>query len=253
MRVRRHLAHVGPNLCAFDNGSPFVSKELIRACAVLGIRLIHSTPGEAAGRGKIERFFRTVREQFLVEVETRGVAGLAELNSLFGAWVEGVYHRRVHSETQEAPLVRFLSQGTPPLPTPQGLREAFLWSVWRTVTKTATVSLAGNLYEVDAALAGQKVELLYDPFELTEIEVRFRGRRMGKAIPHRIGRWTHSKAKPEVVAEEAPRTGIDYLGLVQARFEEETRRRISYSEIKDESPRTPDDKTNREASKEKAQ
>src|SRR5439155_20484261 len=53
-----------------DNGSPFVDKQLLRACASLGIRLVHSRPGEPAGRGKIERVFRTVREQFLVEIGT---------------------------------------------------------------------------------------------------------------------------------------------------------------------------------------
>ena len=51
-----------------DNGSAFVDAWLLRACAKLGIRLIHSTPGRPQGRGKIERFFRTVREQFLVEI-----------------------------------------------------------------------------------------------------------------------------------------------------------------------------------------
>ena len=57
------------------------------------------SPRPAQGRGKIERFFETVRDQFLVEVDARGVADLAELNRLFTAWVETVYHRRVHTET----------------------------------------------------------------------------------------------------------------------------------------------------------
>ena len=90
-----------------DNGSAFVSKPLLRACAVLGVRLTHSTPRRPEGRGKIERFFRTVRDQFLVELDTSVVSDLGELNRLFAAWVETVYHRRVHSETGEAPLDRF--------------------------------------------------------------------------------------------------------------------------------------------------
>jgi putative transposase len=99
--LRAGLAARGvPAALYVDNGSAFVSKQLERACAVLGIRLIHSRPGQPAGRGKIERAFRTVREQFLVELEARGgAAELAELNRLFQAWVEGVYHRRAHSET----------------------------------------------------------------------------------------------------------------------------------------------------------
>ncbi|MEJ7702543.1 MAG: DDE-type integrase/transposase/recombinase [Geodermatophilaceae bacterium] len=92
-----------------DNGSMFIDAGLRRACAVLGIKLTHSQPGRPAGRGKIERFFKTVRDQFLVEIadgtdggaEGAGTAvgSLAELNALFTAWVEQVYHQRRHSET----------------------------------------------------------------------------------------------------------------------------------------------------------
>ena len=129
-----------------DNGSAFVDKQLLRACASLGIRLVHSRPGQPEGRGKIERFFRTVRDQFLVEIGSgRELDDLVQLNTLFTAWVETVYHRRDHSETEQTPWDRW-STITPTLPTPTQLREAFLWSEWRTVTKTATVSLHGNTY-----------------------------------------------------------------------------------------------------------
>ena len=109
-----------------DRGSAFVSSQLLRACAVLGVKLIHASPRAATTKGKIERFFRTVRDQFLVEIDD-GIE-LAELNRLFSAWLEVVYHRRVHSETGQTPLARFDTAGAPPLPTPALLREAFLWS-----------------------------------------------------------------------------------------------------------------------------
>ena len=111
-------------------------------------------PGRPEGRGKIERVFETVRIQFLVEIEARPPADLAGLNRLFTAWVETVYHRRRHTETGEAPIDRLLAAGPPTLPTPAALHEAFLWSETRTVTKTATISLHGNAFEVDAALVG---------------------------------------------------------------------------------------------------
>ena len=133
-----------------------MSSQLLRASAVLGVKLIHASPRAATTKGKIERFFRTVRDQFLVEIDD-GVE-LAELNRLFSAWLEVVYHRRTHSETGQTPLERFEAAGAPQLPTPALLREAFLWSQERTVTKTATVSLHGNSYEVDPALVGRKVE-----------------------------------------------------------------------------------------------
>ena len=165
-----------------DNGSAFVDSWLLRACAKLGIRLVHSTPHRPQGRGKIERFFRGVRDQFLVEVadtsaaelteqQLTPAAALLELNGFFTAWIESVYHHQVHSETGQTPLARWndgwdrLGHG-PIMASAQALTEAFLWSALRTVTKTATVSLHGNTYQVEAALAGRKVELVFSPFNL---------------------------------------------------------------------------------------
>lgn len=243
--LRQGLAARGlPRMLYVDNGSPFASQQLARAAAVLGIRLVHSRAGEAASRGKIERLFGTVRGQFLVELEGRQLADLAGLNRLFAAWVEGVYHQRPHSETGEAPLARFLAQGPPALPSPAELREAFLWAERRRVSKTATVELYGNRYEVDAALVGRQVELLFDPFELGELEVRYQGRAMGVALPQRIARHVHPKARPETEPHPAPATGIDYLGLVEARHAEKLRRRISYAalpEPPEPEPATPED------------
>jgi putative transposase len=232
--LRGGLAARGvPGSIYVDNGSAFVDKQLLRACASLGIRLVHSRPGEPAGRGKIERFFRTVRDQFLVEIGTgRELADLVELNRLFTAWVETVYHRREHSETHQTPWDRW-SVITPPLPTPAQLREAFLWSEWRTVTKTATVGLHGNTYEVDTALVGRKVELVFDPFDLTTIEVRWHGRPMGAAVPHKVGRHVHHKARPDDTTPTPAPTGINYLGLVEARHSTELADRLRYSQLPD--------------------
>ena len=240
--LRAGLAARGvPQAMYTDNGNVFVSRWLERACGVLGIRLVHSKPGEPAGRGKIERFFATVRQEFLVEIHLRGATDIAELNSLFAAWVETIYHRRVHSETEQTPLERFMAAGTPVLPTPADLHEAFLWSEWRTVTKTATVNLFANSYEVDQALVGAKVELLFDPFDMTAIRVRCRGREMGTAVPLVIGRHVHPKAKPDPTPPPTPKTGIDYLKMIEARHLEETRRRISYSGLPEDSTKAPGD------------
>jgi putative transposase len=221
-----------------DNGSAFVDAWLLRACAKLGIKLVHSTPGRPQGRGKIERFFRTVREQFLVEITgdpaepgRHYVADLLELNRLFTAWVETVYHRRTHSETGQAPLARWQAGGPFPLPTPAALAEAFLWEQRRSVTKTATVSLHGNTYQVDPMLAGRRVELVFDPFDLTQIEVRLAGKPMGLAIPHRIGRHAHPKARPETPTAPPTPTGIDYARLIDTAHQAELARRVNYAAL----------------------
>ncbi|WP_249465064.1 DDE-type integrase/transposase/recombinase [Streptomyces fradiae] len=99
-----------PESIYVDNGSAFVDTWLLRACASLAVRLTHSKPGRPQGRGKIERFFRTVRNQFLVELDEERVGQiehLTERNRLFTAWVETVYHRTVHSETGQPPIERW--------------------------------------------------------------------------------------------------------------------------------------------------
>src|SRR6266542_2756468 len=223
-----------PGALYVDNGSPFASRQLERCLATLGIRLVHSKPGQPQGRGKIERAFRTVREQFLVELDTRGgAADLDEPNRLFGAWVEGVCHYRVHSETGQAPMERFLAGAPPRLPTPEELREAFLWAEHRQVTKQAMVSLFGNRYQVDPALVGATVELVFDPFDLGHIEVRYQQRPMGQAVPFQLGRHVHPHATPENDPQATtPRpSGIDYLAMVEQRIAATQRRRIAYASL----------------------
>lgn len=224
-----------PDALYVDNGSPFASAQLARVCAVLGIKLVHSAPGRPQGRGKVERFFRTVRERFLVELDGREPGSLEELNRLFTAWVHQAYHRRVHSETGETPLQRYTA--SPPRRADAGddpdlLRQAFLWRETRTVAKTATVSLHGNRYEVDDALIGCRVELLYDPFDLDRIEVRYQERPFGLAVPHTIGRHAHPQASREPAqATPPPTTGIDYLRLLEADHGQALRRRITYRNL----------------------
>lgn len=229
--LRPALASRGiPEAVYVDNGSAFVDSWLLRACAVMGIRLIHSTPGRPQGRGKIERAFRTVREQFLVEITgqtttggqdcTTGgrhyVGGLDELNRLFTAWVETVYHRRVHSETGQAPIERFTAGPPTMFAGPGLLREAFLWSQRRKVTKTATVSLHGNTYQVDPLLVGSHVDLLFDPFDMLTIEVRHDGLPAGTAVPYEVTRHAHPKARPEIPQLPPTPTGIDYAAVLDA-------------------------------------
>ncbi|MHB1837500.1 MAG: Mu transposase C-terminal domain-containing protein, partial [Solirubrobacteraceae bacterium] len=191
---------------------------------------IHSTPGRPEGRGKIERVFRTVRDQLLVELEDRPPASLEDLNRIFQSWAEQVYHRRVHSETQQTPLERFLAPGVPRRPSETSLREAFRWSERRTVSKTGTVGMHGNTYEVDPELAGRQVDLIFDPLELTEVEVRLDGHHRGTAIPRVIKRHIHPRAQPAPEKPPAP-TGIDYLGLIQKRREQELQQRIDYRSL----------------------
>ena len=99
----------------------------------------------------------------------------------------------------------------------------------------AKTGLHANTNEVDAALVGRKVELVFDPFDLTTIEVRWHGRSMGPAVPHKIGRHVHAKARPDDTTPPTPTpTGIDYLHLVEAQHTAELAERVQYSRLHDE-------------------
>ena len=220
--LRAAIARHGiPRNLYTDNGSCFADESLARTCQALGAKLVHSQPGRPMGRGKVERAFETIQQQFLVEVTgdeqlpaRRHVGDLAELNDLLDRWVRAVYHARVHSETGETPQARYAAAGPAALPEPVLLREAFRWSAVRLVRKTATVDLEGNTYSVDPFLAGRKVELVFDPFDLTDITIYWAGRKVGRAVPQVIGRHAHPKAPPDD-DDPAPAalTGIDYLQL----------------------------------------
>jgi len=219
-----------PEQIYVDNGAPFSNAALERTCAVLGVRLIHSRPYSPEGRGKQERLNRVIRERFLLEAEAAGITDLQQLNDRFLAWTESYLNCRLHSETGQTPIARFQAQGAPRAADPQLLHEAFRWSCLRKVSRTATVRLQGNHYQVDSALVGRQIELRYDPEDLSRISVHFQGRPAGDAVPFRLGRHVHPQV-PQAVAPPAEPTGADYLGLVLAAHEEATREGIAYRDL----------------------
>jgi putative transposase len=223
-----------PQHCYFDNGAPYSNHQLARACAVLGIHVVHSKPYKPQGRGKQERLNSYIRQSFLSEMEDRGIPSFEELNDFFMAWAEQVANARIHAETHQAPIERFLENYTPSIPPPAVLAEAFRWSTVRRVTKTATVSIFANRYQVDPSLIGRSVELRFDPEDLTRIDVYDHGIPVGAATPFVIGRHVHPavpQAAPAPPVDLGP--GIDYMGLVaSAHTEALGEQSISYRELR---------------------
>ena len=231
--LRRAVTHRGlPEVFYCDNGAPFANAWLARTCAILGIRLVHSRPYSPEGRGKQERLNRYIREAFLAEAAHHGIESLGQLNDLFAAWAAQVANRRTHAETGQAPIERFEGGGPPRQADPARLREAFRWSVTRKVTRTATVPLEGNAYAVDPALTGRRVELRYDPEDLSAIEVFLDGKPAGAATPFITRRHVH-RAVPQATRPEPAATGVDYLGLVAAAHDEEagTGAKINFAQL----------------------
>ena len=155
-----------PERLYVDNGANYRSHQFAVICAKLGVALIHARPYQPQGKGKIERFFRTCRAQFLARLTDTDTASLAALNRRLAGWIEGEYHATPHRGlAQQTPLERWAQTGERlryPDPT-LDLDDLFLFEEPRTVHKDRTVSLHGRVYEVEASLIGQRVTLRYDP------------------------------------------------------------------------------------------
>jgi transposase InsO family protein len=162
--------HGLPRRLYVDNGSAFSSDLLTLACARTGISLTHSRPYVSPSRGNIERFFRTVRGRFLVNLGQD--VTLDEINEAFSLWLKEDYHEKPHKGIDATPMDRYresVFHAEIRRVTPAELDEAFLTAHERIVNNDATISFKGNIYEVPAAYVRQRVEIRHpvdDPDEL---------------------------------------------------------------------------------------
>ena len=154
-----------PQRLFVDNGSAFRSQHLSLVCAKLGITLIHARPYHAAAKGKIERWFRTVRMQLLPMLTDEDKQSLTAINRALWRYVEMEYHRSPHRSLGETPLDRWAGVGQKVRYPEPGvdLDDLFLFETKRKVQKDQTISLNGMAYEVDASLVGETVTLRYNP------------------------------------------------------------------------------------------
>ena len=168
-----------------DNGGPFVNHHLRIVCANLGIRLIHSKVGRPWSRGKVERMFRTVQQDFEagLRLPGQGAASLEELNGKLARWLQEIYHSRDHEGIGESPQERF-ARALPLLRLLDphlDLDRLCYTRIERVVRKDGTVRIDNDLYEVNLALRGLKVELELDPWIKDPILVRYKGQDFGTA------------------------------------------------------------------------
>jgi putative transposase len=158
-----------------DNGSLFASYHLQLACARLGIALIHSKPYDSPSRGKIERFFRTVRDKFLATLQTdiEEIEDLEELNNLFEHWLEKEYHKHIHTGIEETPMDRFIRDVEKThikRVAQEELDTAFQMTIYRKVKNDATVSIHSVLYQCPPEFIGKKIQIRHpsdNPQDLT--------------------------------------------------------------------------------------
>jgi len=174
-----------PKRLYVDNGAVYRSNQLALVCAKLGSTLIHARPYQPQGKGKQERWFRSVRMQLLPTLTDADLKSLDALNRRLWAWIEGEYHQSPHRGLDGmTPLDRWTmsAQDLRLLGPETDLDELFLFEQKRKVQKDRTVSLDGVVYEVDASLVGETVTLRFDPSRPGRpIDVHLKGRKPEKA------------------------------------------------------------------------
>ena len=182
------LTHGLPDRLYCDNGPSFSSQYLDRVCAHLGIGLVHSKPYDSPSRGKIERFFRTVRSSFLSEVKEDAAHpawDLKRLNEAFSNWIRA-YHHGHHHGISSRPMDRYqtsVREYPKKRVSEEQLDEFFLVACERLVGKDCTVSMNTVVYEVPPQYIGKRVELKFSHESPSEIFLYDNGVRITRIRP----------------------------------------------------------------------
>jgi putative transposase len=173
-----------PQSLYVDNGSIYTSKEIIQVCARVGCLLHHTPVRDGAAKGKIERFFRTVREQFLAR--QLDLSSLAVLNRQFVQWVEEQYNAQKHSVLDMTPLDRFALDRSRVryLPPNQANDELFFVEEDRHVRADNTFSFKTIRFEAPRHLPERTIQIRFQRSQpTTRVVVYYKGERMGEAKP----------------------------------------------------------------------
>jgi transposase InsO family protein len=206
-----------PDRIYVDWGAAYRSDDFAFALDHLSIKLVHSKAYQSEGRGTIERFNRTIVEQFEPEVRALRISSLDELNRLFEAWVEQRYHLEIHGATEQRPVDRFAQEGfTPRYADPVDIDDTFRVRVSRKVhPKTSTVEVDGVAFVVETFLRNRWVTVHYDPHDLRDVLVFFRKKRVQRAFPQKPNE--HPLPHPERPQPSPP--SFDYLSALRAEYD----------------------------------
>lgn len=164
-----------PKAVYADNGKIFVSNHFKIICAELGIRLFNHKPYSPQSKGKIERFFLRVQQDFILEAKGANIDSIEQLNSFFQAWLEISYHRTEHFTTCMTPIDRFTEDlkniKIKKVESLEEITEIFLSREKRKVHNSqGLISVFGNHYRINESnLIGKEIEIRFDAFDLSKI------------------------------------------------------------------------------------
>ena len=171
-----------PHALYVDNGSIYSSKEILQICARVGCLLHHTPVRDGAAKGKIERFFRTVRDQFLAR--DLDLSSLEALNRQFTQWVEEQYNAQVHSVVGMSPLDRYAldRKWVRFLPPNEANDELFFVEEERHVRADNTFAFKSLRWEAPRHLPDRAIHIRFQRSQpISRVVVYYKGERMGQA------------------------------------------------------------------------
>jgi putative transposase len=191
-----------PNQLLLDNGSNYRSLLMEGMCAQLEIELSFCKPRRPQGKGKIERWFKTLKESWLEEASRAGIVSLDELNKQLHSWIEHEYHARIHSEIEMTPTARWARDDSRiRYVASDEIRRALMIRERRRVhPSTSTVVLDGEDFQVSPSYAGEFVEVRWHPDRIGEIEIWHEGTFV--EIAQKISRPAHVERRKELENED---------------------------------------------------
>lgn len=159
-----------PKKVFVDNGGPFKNKQISLICASLGIHLIQSRPYSPKSKGKIERVFRTVKDNYVHCTDWDQFDSLEALNESFNIYLNEKYQNKMHSTTKQTPREIYrASLDLIKYKPAEAIDKAFLNRITRTVRTDATISLDTTYYEVPQKYIRRRIKLRYLPDDLSKL------------------------------------------------------------------------------------
>jgi putative transposase len=205
-----------------DNHASFSGYDLRLLCARLGIHLVHSRPGDAPSKGKIERVWRTLRGQLIERLDLERVTTIDEFNLRLWTWVETEYHHQPHSSLSgrtplevwesDADKIRWVEDH-------QQLEQNFYGEVERFARNDSTVQWRGVFYEVPPYLRCQRVRLRYALLDSTRVSVLDGGVEipLRRVQPVENAHRSRAAAGTTALVADTPKTGLNAAELILAR------------------------------------
>lgn len=220
-----------------DNGKQYIASQLEESCARLGIRILHAKPYQCQAKGKVEVYHKSV-DRFIEEIRVAHVHSVSELNEKWKIFLEQDYQKKPHAgikEYYESMDVEVPVNGISPeqewrrderkqkFLDVKTVSDAFTHREERIVDKVGCFEFYGRTYEASAALAGMKVEILFDPLSINTVTVRYGKMNTLKAHPIKIGAYAKKNLeRPVAMTDEMPETSR-FLDALEKKYKEDHR------------------------------